>query len=331
MSQKSGFFDAQLIGEQYDRVYEADDFAKYFSLFIGNGVFIDPINQLKVVPKSGLTVTLKAGNAFIDGFWYSLTEDMDFDLSPNSMNYAITDVIAITLNKSTREITAQKKEVVQSAFPVNNGTIHELVVCSISVGVGVSNITESMITDRRAYKEYCGFVTGMVDQIDTDGMYSQFEAQFNEWFSTLKGKLTEDVAGSLQLQIDGLEQKDNETDNKIKTLSKDFSDFKNEELSKTIVVTKTASETGGAYMTVKIPFPSGFTKDNCYIKSMFVNKIEGEGVGIVGYDYYGYNAQNLISIGAAVSNSDIFVQLTKMSTSGSFRGTYKVTVVLEKI
>lgn len=330
MSQKSGFFDAQLVGEQYDRVYEADDFAKYFSLFIGNGVFIDPINQLKVVPKSGLTVTLKAGNAFIDGFWYSLTEDMDFELSPNSMNYAITDVIAITLNKSTREITAQKKEVVQSAFPINNGTIHELVVCSISVGVGVSNITESMITDKRAYKEYCGFVTGTVEQIDTDGMFSQFESQFNEWFSALKGKLTEDVAGSLQLQINDLEQKDNETNEKVKTLTNDFNDFKKEELSKTIVVTKTVTETGGAYMSISIPFPSGFNKDNCYIKSMFVRKIAGEGVGVAGYDYYGYNAQNVISIGGTLKD-DIYVELTRMSASGTFKGTYKASVVLEKI
>ena len=72
MAEYSGFFNAQLVNEKYDRVYDAGNFAEYFSTFIGDGVFAEPSNQLKVVPKSGLTVTLKAGKAFIEGYWYKL-------------------------------------------------------------------------------------------------------------------------------------------------------------------------------------------------------------------------------------------------------------------
>ena len=62
MAEYSGFFNAnETQSGVYDRVYNAEDFAKYFALFVGNGVFINPANQLKVVPKTGLTVTVKAG------------------------------------------------------------------------------------------------------------------------------------------------------------------------------------------------------------------------------------------------------------------------------
>lgn len=202
----SGFFNAQESGGTYDRVYDASDFAEYFALFIGNGVFVNPMNQLKVVPKDGLTVTLKKGNAFIDGYWYKLTEDMDFTLSPNGTSYAITDVIAITLDKTNRIVTAKKKEQVSSIVPVDNGTVHELIVASISLGVGVSSITEAMITDQRPFDEYCGFVTGTVDQIDASEMFTQLEAQFTEWFDSIKGQLSGDAATSLQLQINELKQ-----------------------------------------------------------------------------------------------------------------------------
>lgn len=202
----SGFFNAQETNGTYDRTYDANDFAEYFSLFIGSGVFINPINQLKVVPKSGLTVTLKHGSAFIDGYWYRLEEDMDFTLSPNGTSFEITDTIAITLDKSSRLINARKKENVSDVKPVNNGTVHELVVAVIKIGVGMSAITDSVITDTRPYESYCGFVSGTVKQIDAGEMFNQFEAQFNEWFETIRGQLGQDAATNLQLQINELKE-----------------------------------------------------------------------------------------------------------------------------
>ena len=39
-------------------------------MFIGNGVFGSPTNQLKVIPGSGLSVIVSEGWAFINGNWY---------------------------------------------------------------------------------------------------------------------------------------------------------------------------------------------------------------------------------------------------------------------
>lgn len=202
MAEKSGFFNAaETDTGVYDRTYDAEDFAKYFATFIGNGVFVNPSNQLKVVPKTGLTVTVKAGKAFIDGYWYELDEDMDIALNANGTPGTITDVIACTLNKSTRTITTAKKESVSSTLPVNNGTTHELILAIISVGVGVSSLTASNITDTRPDNTYCGYVGALIEQPDFGNLFSQLESQFNDWFDKMKGQLSTDAAGNLQNQI----------------------------------------------------------------------------------------------------------------------------------
>lgn len=321
MAETSGFFNAKEDNGTYDRIYYAPDFAQYFAMFIGSGVFANPMNQLKVVPKSGLTVTLKKGNAFIDGYWYRLSEDMDFTLSPNGTSNTITDIIAITLNKMDRVITAKKKEKVSNIVPVNNGFVHELIVASISLGVGVSAITESMITDRRPYDDYCGFVTGVVDQIDTDGMFTQLEAQFNDWFSTVNGKLTSDVAGSLQKQIDNLDKKVDSAKTEVETKI----------MGNTAVMEWVYQETGGIYFTTnEVSLPDGFTKDNCYIKSAMLKKIEGTGFGSLNKwttgddDFYTYasfdNTNNTVRFGGNAPDG-----------AGSWKGKYKIRIALEKI
>ena len=323
MAEYSGFFNAQLVNETYDRVYDAGNFAEYFSTFISDGVFAEPSNQLKVVPKSGLTVTLKAGKAFIEGYWYKLDEDMDFTLSANSASYSINDLIVISLNKSSRTIVAEKKENVSSMLPTNNGTVHELVVASISVGVGASTITESNITDRRANTSYCGFVTGVVKQIDVGELLTQFESQFNDWFETIKGKLTDDIAGSLQNQIDELSE----------SVQNDLSATEQKILKNTAVITKEVAENGGTYVAYALNYPSGFNVDNCYIKSAMVRKKSGVGVGETNRWYVGYG--EYMDIKPELSSSSVSIRVNSLKEqfvdSSYFKGTYEYMIVLEKI
>lgn len=204
MAEQSGFFNALESGGVYDRTYNADDFANYFSKFVGDGVFVNPANQLKVVAKNGLTVTVRRGSAYIEGYWYELTEDMDIILNPNSTRYETKNVICCTLNKTNREIRLNKKESVTSTTPVVNGTTHELVLAEIALGVGVGTITNAVITDRRPDDTYCGFVKGLVGQITTTELFLQFEKAFSEWFDSVKGQLSGDVAGNLQNQISAM-------------------------------------------------------------------------------------------------------------------------------
>lgn len=208
MAQESGFFNAVQSGGTYDRTYNAADFADYFSSFIGNGVFLNANSDgLQVVAKTGLTVTVKAGRAFIDGYYYHLTENMDVTLQANNTSSAVNRMIVCELNLTDRQITVKARDGQQT--PINNGTIHELVLAVVNVGAGVSSISNSVISDMRPNKTYCGFVEAVVENVDFTSLYNQMQTSFNEWFDEVKDQLTTDVAGNLQSQIDALESQIN--------------------------------------------------------------------------------------------------------------------------
>ena len=309
MAENYGFFNGtKQTDGTYDRTYDASDFASFFAKFIGNGVYKG--SGLNVVPKSGLTVTLKAGSAFVNGYWYELTEDMDFTLSVNSTSSTIYDLITITLDKTERKVYARKKENVYAGLPERSDTIYDLVVARISVGVGVSNITSSRIEDTRGNSSFCGYVTGLVDQLNVEEAFNQMRGQFDEWFTDIKDKLNSDVAGSLQSQINELEQKVG---------------------GQTAVVEKTTDENGGKYASTSMSFPSGFTKENSYVKSIGICKISGTGVGDSGVWYYGSKSGYDIDLSAKLNSSYIGITAYQEDGTISFVGRYKWRVVLEKL
>lgn len=317
MAEKSGFFNAIKSGLTYDRSYDASDFAAYFSKFIKNGVFVNPANQLKVVAKSGLTVTVKAGSAFINGYWYILDEDKDIVLSPNPSAYAVNSVIACGLDTSSRSITCYAKNAVSSILPDNSENKVELILASISLGVGVSSITNSNIVDRRPYDEYCGYVTGAVQQIDMTDLFLQFDTQFNEWFSRIKDQLTSDQAGNLQNQID-------QANSEIDKIQSDLSQYK--------VLTKQFNISGGSYDGISLSYPSGFTSDNCYVKSFAVKcNSKSSGSWSVGTWYHGALAGNFIDLGCSLSKEDIYVNIATSYGDSLGSGSFTVRVILEKL
>lgn len=60
----------------------------------------------------------------------------------------------------------------------------------ISVRAGMTEITQSVITDERGNKDLCGWVTGLINQIDTTNLFAQYEAAFQEWFDGVKDAVT---------------------------------------------------------------------------------------------------------------------------------------------
>lgn len=218
MAERSGFFSAKQNEDgSYDREYLADEFAEYFANFISNGVYVTPANQLKVTysgaPDKLFTVIVKKGKAYIDGYWYELTEDMEVTISANTKSYAIKDVICCTLDKTERKVSIILKEEVISDMPVNNNTQHDLVLSTVMVQPNASKLNAEDITDKRPDKTYCGFVTGVVDQIDTTELFRQYDDAFKIWFDEMKDQLSTDAAGNLQKQIGLL--------NNLKTIVKD--------------------------------------------------------------------------------------------------------------
>lgn len=209
MAQISYFFDAVLNGGVYDRAYDSNDFASYFSELVGNGVIYDVSTALKVLPVSGMNVAMQSGSAFLLGRKYENTAALTLSVGTANGSLPRIDRIVVKLDKVARDIAAY----VLAGTPATNPTapaltqgvdIFEISVAQILVGAGVSSITPADITDERLDPAACGIVTGLIQQIDGSELFTQLEAQFNLWFTSIQGQLTGDPATNLQIQINAL-------------------------------------------------------------------------------------------------------------------------------
>lgn len=205
MAERSGFFNAyQLENGEYDRKYDAANFAELFAMFIGNGVYASPANQLQVQAQGGTKVTVKKGKAFIDGYYYILDENKTLEFSLNATGTNRLNTVSCILNLSTRTITVDKKENVSSVLPANSEGVHELTLCSFTMPSGLTEITDAMLVDRRPDRQYCGFVFNLLGDIDTTGLFRQYNDAFTQWFSTVQNTLGEDTAGNILNMIGDL-------------------------------------------------------------------------------------------------------------------------------
>lgn len=218
MSENSGFFNAQLVDDEPDLNYEASDFAGYFSNFIGNGVFANPANNLQIVPESSMTVKLKAGKAFINGYWYVLSEDVTISVPTAPSSGTRYDAVVLELNIPTRTIAYKYLSSVAQDYPSSNSfltrsdTVYQICLAILTVPSGTTKILALHISDTRPLDSYCGWVEGVVKQIETEGLFMQYNSAFEIWFESVKDLLDEadvyhiesQISTILQLLSDGI-------------------------------------------------------------------------------------------------------------------------------
>ena len=185
--EKSGFFDAKLVGDAYDRVYNASSFANYFSSFIGNGVFAGKYNDLAVLPANtpDMTVRVLPGQAWINGYWYENANDGDkvFTVKPAAGQYKNRyDAVVVRLDLNERKVSLELKQGAPGKTPheptaTRSGGVWELVLAYILVNYGTSSITSDLVTDTRSNNVLCGYAHGVIDQVDTTTIFNQLQAQ----------------------------------------------------------------------------------------------------------------------------------------------------------
>lgn len=188
MAQECGFFNAQLVGEEYDRVYLAEQFAAYFASFIGNGVFGSSMQQLNVLAQdtANMSVKVGSGQAWINGWWYRNTDAYTLDIDVADGALSRIDLIVLRWGQTERDMWLQVVKGTPSANPVapsisRGADYYDLQLATVSIPAGAIKITQAQITDTRLDNSVCGLVTGVVDQIDTTDLYNQFETYFAEF------------------------------------------------------------------------------------------------------------------------------------------------------
>lgn len=195
--EKSSFFNS-ING---DRKYKAEDLASYFGSFISNGIFPNPGNNLQVIANNDMTVTLKPGKGWINGYFYENTEDLILSIDPADGVLDRIDRVVLRLDYVNREIKAAVKKGTFASSPVapelqRDVEIYELGLADIYIVHGAISIESNDITDTRLSLELCGITNSLIT-VDVGIITNQFSEDFDVWFETIKGALDGDVAGNL--------------------------------------------------------------------------------------------------------------------------------------
>ena len=207
--EKSSFFNSV----SHDRTYRAEDWAEYFASFIGNGVFPVPSTGLQVVVDNGMNLLLKAGKAWINGYFYNNTSDLTITIGTADGQLNRIDRIVVRWDLTNRIISAEVKSSAYSASPTapalqRDADIYELALADVYVGAGVTTITQSNITDQRLNTSLCGVVAAVVDQIDTEAFNAQLQAWFAEYQSLSAAEYNTLVSYMNSLKLQGNTQYD---------------------------------------------------------------------------------------------------------------------------
>lgn len=190
MAEQSGFFDAHLVNGVYDRTYLADNFAKYFASFIGNGVFGGKSNELMVQQKetADMSVRVLSGQGWINGYWYENSNEVSLaiDVADGVLNRI--DLVVLRWDNTQRVIRVAVKKGVPASVPSiptlqRSADYYELKLAQININAGLTKITQANITDTRLNTEECGLVHAVVDQLDSAELGIQLDAYISEFIA----------------------------------------------------------------------------------------------------------------------------------------------------
>ena len=185
---ENGFFNAV----NNDRVYNAELMSGIFEGLITDGVYESVGNKLAVKPSGGMGIQIDTGRGWFAKHWVN-------NSSPYQLTLEAADVV---LNRYCAVcVRVDTTAAVRSAVPVlkysdyatapvkptmtRSETVNEYCLAYVYIPAGSSAVTAANIEDTRGNNDLCGWVTGLIEQLSTTTLFSQWEAIFNDWMAGL--------------------------------------------------------------------------------------------------------------------------------------------------
>lgn len=157
-----------------DRKFKAEDWANYFSKALTTGIFPYPAVGLKVMSNNNMTLTVNAGSANIEGYFYTLFSNKVITLETATATNR-TDLIVLRWSKVNRNISIEILK--NSTNRIWNDDIKDLILAKVTVRALTTSVLDADITDTRL-SENCGIVNSLL-QADTEEIFRQYESWFN--------------------------------------------------------------------------------------------------------------------------------------------------------
>lgn len=181
-----------------DRKYNADQMSNYFEGLVSDGVYNGVGNSMVVQASSGMNITVGSGRAIIGSKW--IKNDSAYTLTVTGSHPTLNryTAVVIKLDKVNRNISITTIDGTPASTPTkptisDSQTVMYLVLAYVYVGAAVTSISQSNITDTRTDSTVCGWVTGLIEQVDTSTLYLQWQEAFDTWFDDLTQELNVDT------------------------------------------------------------------------------------------------------------------------------------------
>lgn len=230
MAWRDGFFNSV----NGDRAYTAQQMSEMFIGLISNGVYSAVGDKLAVQPNNGMTIQINTGRGYFNGNWVNNDSEYLQELEGSDVILKRYCAVCIRVDK-TDEVRSAKPYFKYSEFstdPVKpemlrSELVNEYCLAYVLINPGVSDITAADIEDTRGDNNLCGWVSGLIEQLDTTTLWEQYKAEwaqfmanaesesdnwqeeqqqdFDDWYNSLKTSLEGDIAATLTSRVQALE------------------------------------------------------------------------------------------------------------------------------
>jgi len=189
---KSLFFDSQVDHDAgtglptYDRPVSAEDLRNMISAIVSTGVYPTPSTSFQVLASvEPMSIEVRQGLAWIKGAFAieDVSRVLVLQASSTTLDRIDRVVLRLDLAISARNIDLYVLQGTPSLTPVapsltQNNTVWEIALADVFVAKNTTVVTQQRITDTRGDATLCGWVSGVVDQVDTTTIFNQFQAWF---------------------------------------------------------------------------------------------------------------------------------------------------------
>lgn len=199
-----------------DRKYDATQFGSMFDGLISDGVFATIGEAFIVTSGGGLLLKVGTGKAWFNRTW--TLNDSVLAITAPASEVVLDRIDAIVLDIDSRDAVRENSIKYVTGTPSSTPTRPTMVseedhwqypLCYITRAGASTEIVAANI-ENAVGTEATPFVIGFLKSIDADVLFEKWQSQFelwmtseqndfDAWFENVKGQLSEDAAGNLQV------------------------------------------------------------------------------------------------------------------------------------
>lgn len=167
-----------------DRIYNADQMSSMFEGLITDGVFNGVGSSFQVTNGEGLSVNVGTGRAWLEDRWVKNDSIANVPITAASAALSRYTAVVLRKNTTTRNIiltTIDGTPALTPSYPniVRDGDVYDICLAYVLVGPSASSILQTNIIDARSDSSVCGWVTGLIEQVDISTLFAQWEAAYD--------------------------------------------------------------------------------------------------------------------------------------------------------